>query len=330
MRRVPAGSFERLSSFEALWAAWLRCRRGKRRHPDVAAFELDVDRELLRLRDVLRDASYRPGRCALRIIHDPKRRLIAAPPVVDRVVHQAVVEDLRPHFDRSAIDHSYATGAGRGAHRAVTYHLGCTRRFRWRLALDVRRYFPSVDRERLRALVFRRVSDPGTRRLVDQLLHANEAVYATAEAIDVFGLDADPLPPGRGLAIGTYFSQWAGDLYLRAADHVAKRTLKVAGYLRYIDDLTLFGDDADALSAAGAELIAWLAEHRGLTLRSKEGGVQSTRRGCTFLGYRVTRAGLRPGPKMRRRMPRKLAEAAAKGPKALERTVASYRGLMWF
>jgi hypothetical protein len=53
MRSVPAGSFERLSSFPGLWRAWQAYRRGKRRRPAVADFDIDADLELLALRENL-------------------------------------------------------------------------------------------------------------------------------------------------------------------------------------------------------------------------------------------------------------------------------------
>lgn len=327
IRRVPAGSFDRLTTIEALWSAWRRSREGKRHSPSVARFAIDVDTRLFKLRDALHGGEWRPGPPGLSCVYDPKRRLIAAPPVIDRVVHQALVTEIAPHYDRSAIDHSYATGTGRGPLRAVLYHLNCMRATRWRMHLDIRRYFPSIDPERVFQLITRRLRDRATLALVEHILAAGVAVYRDPLAIEVCGLDVNPLPPGRGLPIGTYFSQWAANLYLDGLDHHVKRALGIRHYLRFMDDFTLFADDPEQLEDARGIITEWLAEERGLTLNPKHGAVQSTRRGCVFLGYRVTRAGLRPGPKMRRRMPRRLAEAAKHGPDALARTVAAYRGL---
>ena len=59
MHRVPHGSFDRLSSPEALWRAWRACRLGKGRHSTVATFDLDADQEVFRLHRELREGSYR-------------------------------------------------------------------------------------------------------------------------------------------------------------------------------------------------------------------------------------------------------------------------------
>jgi hypothetical protein len=44
----------------------------------------------------------------------------------------------------------------------------------------------------------------------------------------------------------------------------------------------------------------------------------------------VSHAGISPSRKLRRRMRRRLAAAAAQGPEALQRTLTSYRGLVLF
>jgi hypothetical protein len=56
----------------------------------VAAFSLDAERHVLRLSRELAEGSYRPGPYRLLPITDPKRRLVAAAPVRDRVVHHAL------------------------------------------------------------------------------------------------------------------------------------------------------------------------------------------------------------------------------------------------
>jgi hypothetical protein len=49
-----------------------------------------------------------------------------------------------------------------------------------------------------------------------------------------------------------------------------------------------------------------------------------------FLGYRVSRAGLSPARKIRRRLGRRVRLASDKGHKALVRCLVSYRGLLSF
>jgi len=330
-RVVHHGSFARMSSPEGLWHAWRQHARGKRRRPAVAAFALDADAYLLALHRRLREGRYRPGAFRPLVIHEPKTRLIATPSLVDRIVHHAVVDELRPVFDRRLIDQSYASRVGKGPQRAVMAHLGWMRAHRYRLALDVRRYFPSIDHSiLLDGLVLPRVLDPEFRLLLRRLVAASEGLYQSPLAVEALALHNDPVPPEVGLPIGSCLSQWAANLYLDGLDHFVKRELKVRAYLRYMDDFVLFGDDAGQLREWRSAIEGWLAEHRRLRLNPKCWHVQRTSDPSVFLGYRVTRGGVTPSRKLRRRIRRKVRAAAAKGPQALQRTVAAYRGLMSF
>lgn len=330
MRSHAAGSFERLSDPVSLWRAWKAYARGKRRRPAVAAFDLDADLHVLDLSRDLRAGTWRPGPCRLWVVTDPKPRLVAAPTVLDRVVHQAVIAEIGPTFERSFIDHSYACRTGRGPQRAILRYLGWNRKYRYRLRLDVRRYFPSVHHDTLLALLFHRVRDPRTRDLLERLVRAGGRVYSDPLAARVLGLDVHPLPAGTGLAIGSHLSQWCGALYLDGLDHHVKRVLKVPGYLRFMDDMAFFSDDRQQLADVRAAVRAWLAERRGLELNPKQGDICPTTEPSIFLGYRVSRSGLAIGPKVKQRMRRKLRAAGTRGPLAVGRVVSSYRAVVMF
>jgi len=325
MRSVPAGSFGRIADPVALWRAWREHARGKGRRPAVAGFAVDADRHVFALVRALQAGTFRPDPYHQHIVVDPKRRLISAPSVRDRVLHQAIVGELGPCVARSYIDDNYACLPGRGPQRAVLRHLAFTRRYRHRLTLDVSRYFPSIAHAQVLELVRHRVADRQTLWLMALLVGHGGEVYRTAAARSVLG---DLGAPGRGLPIGSCLSQWLANLYLDGVDHFVRRTLKFHGYLRYMDDLVLFGDDRAALGAAHVAIAAWLATHRRLALNP--GHVVETGAPCTFLGYRVSRAGLSPGKKLRRRLPERVRRAAGRGTLALARTLQSYRALVAF
>jgi RNA-directed DNA polymerase len=328
MRSVPSGSFARLTALEALWRAWGLCRRGKRRRATVAAFELEVDRELARLHRELRSGAYNPSPWRLRLIRDPKPRLIAAPAVRDRVLHHALLSEIGPVYERSFIDHSYAAGTGSGPHRAVLQYLAWLRQYRHRLHLDIRGYFLNVDHDRLAGDLFRRLRDPDTRELIRRLLDAGAGVYRHPLARRLTG--SAPPSRGLGLPLGSWLSQWCGAFYLDPMDHYVKRTLKIPGYLRYMDDFVLFCDDKGRLASARGLLGEWLEEQRGLALNPRHQEILPSRAPGVFLGYRLSPAGISPSRKLRRRMRRRLLLAAERGDQALVRSIRSYRGLLCF
>ena len=332
VRSLPAGTFARIAAPAALWRAWLAHRKGKRRRGPVALFDLDADRHVFALHRALVAGNYRPGRYRQQVVRDPKLRLISAPCLRDRLLHQAIVDELGPAFVRSFIDHSHACLPERGTQRAVLAYLQWTRRRSWRLRLDVVRYFPSIDHERLLALLGRRLrpSDDDTRALLRRLIVHGGVVYQTRLARELgSATGAPPVPLGRGLPIGSSLSQWAANVYLDGVDHFVTRTLKIGAYLRYMDDLTLFSDDAAELVEAGAAIDAWLRRERGLAIHPHEAPHEAAEP-STFLGYRVSRGGLSPGKKMRTRLRRRVRAAAERGPDALERTLKAYAGMVRF
>jgi RNA-directed DNA polymerase len=327
MRSVPVGSFRLVSDPETLWYAWRTVRRGKRRGASVAAFELEADRRIFALSRALRSGAYRPAAAALRTVRDPKLRLIAAPAVADRILHRALLDAIGPTYERGYFHHCFTRGPGVGMHHAVLAYLGQLRGHPWRCQLDIAKYFPSVDLARLESLLFRRLADPDTRLLVSRLLDAGARVYRSAGAREILG----PPPVGRrGLALGSYLSQWCGNFYLDGLDQFIKRELKVPGYLRYMDDFVLFDDDPGRLALARSAIADWLARERGLALKPRGGQVRPAREAATFLGYRVSRSGICPGRKLRRRFAARVRAAADSGDAALERCLVSYRGLLLF
>jgi RNA-directed DNA polymerase len=126
--------WERLVSFPNLLRA---ARKGKRDRPDVAAFEYDAERELLRIRDELESGAYPFG--PSHSITEPKPRLISAAPYRDRVVHHALCNVLEPVYERSFIADGYACRTSKGTHAAVRRCHEFARRFPWVTARAVER-----------------------------------------------------------------------------------------------------------------------------------------------------------------------------------------------
>jgi hypothetical protein len=325
MRSVPAGSFERIADPVALWRAWTRCRRGRRRRGDIARFDVDADRRVFALARALRAGDWRPSPLRLCRVHDPKARCVAVASIADRIVQQALVHELEPHYARSFSDQSFGCGAGRGPHRALLCALRYARRHRWRAAVDVACYFASVSHDRLLALYAHCLHDERTLGLLEAILAAGAAAYAVAWVREIVG----PVPARTGLPIGSYLSHFSGALYLDGLDHHLRRELHVPGHIRYMDDVVLFHDDRAALEGAVEAMREWLRRERGLSLKPG-GSVCSTREPMRLLGWRLNRSGLVPSPKLTRNLRRSIEDAAARGPGAMERTVVAWRGLVEF
>ena len=152
--------YPQICTFENLYQAYRKARRGKRGRAGPADFERVQEDELLALQDELQAQSYTPGAYRSFYIHDPKRRLISAAPFRDRVVHHALCRVIEPIWENRFIHDSYANRNGKGTHRALDRVTQFSRRYRYVLQCDIRQFFPSIDH----ALIGGRISPPNPRR----------------------------------------------------------------------------------------------------------------------------------------------------------------------
>jgi RNA-directed DNA polymerase len=241
-------TFAQLTSWDNLLLAYRRASTGKRGQPGVAAFEHRLEDHLVELQEALRSRTYHPGAYINFYIHEPKRRLISAAPFRDRVVHHALCNLIEPLFDRSFVADSYANRIGKGTHRALNRAQTLARRSPYVLQCDVRQFFPSVDHAILRTLLARKITDAGVLWLIDRILASGHGVLS--EAYDMVYFPGDDLFAAlrpRGLPIGNLTSQFWANVYLNSFDHFVKRTLRCAGYVRYVDDMLLFAADKATL-----------------------------------------------------------------------------------
>ena len=253
----------------------------------MAQFEFNLEENLFNLQAELCTGRYTPGAYHSFYIHDPKRRLISAAPFRDRVVHHALCAVTAPLFERSFIDQSYANRIGKGTHRALDQAQAYLRRFACVLPLDVRQFFPSIDHQILLENISRVIWDEPVQELCRRIIQGGQGLLAD-EYTQVYIPGDDLLAPlrPRGLPIGNLTSQFWANLYLNPLDHFIKRTLHCPAYLRYVDDMLLFGNDKLQLAAWGRQVIAYLASLR-LTVHEASAQVRPCWAGLPFLGFQL-------------------------------------------
>jgi retron-type reverse transcriptase len=243
---------------------------------------------------------------------------------------------LEPCFAPSLLPDTFACLPGRGTHRAILRHEALMRRHRFLLQLEVRKYFLSISHARLMHLLARRVRDERVLALCRTLLEAEEGLYTGAALSAQLGDPTFVPREGHGIAIGTLTSQFWGNLYLSALDHFIKRTLKVPGYLRYMDNLTLFSSRRADLRTWQRLIGRFLEEELDLELAPGSGRIVPCTAKVDYLGYRVGRAGHAPGARALDRFRRRLRRYVAGVPSChaiagqLEPALWSFRGVMAF
>lgn len=276
--------WERLTSWENLLRSTRRARLGKRCQPEIAAFELEREAELIRLQDDLRSRTYRPGSYRAFYVQEPKRRLISAAPYRDRVVHHALINVIGPLFEKNFIFDSYANRTGKGTHRAADRYQTFASRYEYVLQCDIVKYFPSIDHAILKQLLRNRIYDEDVIWLCDTIIDASNPQEPVREYFPGDDL-LTPTERRRGLPIGNLTSQFWANVYLHGLDNHVKRGLQCGGYVRYVDDFVLFDDDKGRLWEKRQRVTDFLMRLR-LRIHENRAQVRPTSRSTRFLGYR--------------------------------------------
>lgn len=272
-------------SFENLLAAAHAAAAGKGRRPDVAAFNLNLEGELLQLRRELTSGSYLPGHYRTFTIQDPKPRHISAAPFRDRVVHHALTRVVEPIFERRFSKDSFACRKGFGTHRALGRAKEGARRYPYVLKCDIRKYFASIDHQILKSLLARAVKCGPTLELAAVIIDGSneqERVVAYYPGDDLF----TPYERRRGLPLGNQTSQFLANVYLDPLDQFIARQLKPRMFARYVDDFIVFDESKARLREILGEIRRFLLTLR-LDLHDGKSRIHRAADGLTFLGWRV-------------------------------------------
>ena len=299
--------WDQATTVSALLAATQRAAIGKRLQPDVARFLMDRERLCVRLRDALRQGTWRPGPPRTFRILDPKPRTITVLPFVDRVVHHALCAVAEPFFERFAIEDSYACRRGKGQHAALARARHLCTQAPWVWKGDIAAFFASIPHDPLLALIRRRLP-------CSALCNALESIVR-----------AVPTTPDRGLPIGALTSQHLANLYLGLLDHFIKDELGVRRYLRFMDDFLVFGT-SEEVAHLRAVVAAFVRDRLDLALSAHGTRCIPVRDGVPWLGWRVYPRLLRLRPERLRafrREDRRVAKALAAGTLTEEEAAAS-------
>jgi group II intron reverse transcriptase/maturase len=140
-------------------------------------YAANLQQNLLSLMDRLKSGHYQAP--PVRRHYIPKsdgsgKRGLGIPCFEDKVAQRAIVMLLEPIYEQTFFHGSYGFRPGRSAHQALqAVRSGVMeRRGRWVLDVDVRKYFDSIDKPKLREFLAGRVTDGVVRRLIDKWLKA--------------------------------------------------------------------------------------------------------------------------------------------------------------
>lgn len=277
--------YHKLCSYENLFLAYKKAKKGKSKKLYVVEFENDLQNNLLKLKTELIEKTYKPDPIVIVVIRDPKTRKIGKASFRDRVVHHALVNILHPIFEPIFIYDNFASRKKKGHHKALerfdyfikkvtqngkklkgiednNYVQG------YALKADIIQYFESIDHEILLRIVNERVSDKDILWLTKKILEYNAPIK------------------GRGVPLGNYTSQFFANVYLNKLDYFVKHTLRARYYLRYVDDFVILDKNKEKLERYKVYINDCL-HTLGLKLHPTKSRVIPLHQGVPLLGFRV-------------------------------------------
>jgi retron-type reverse transcriptase len=266
--------WEEVTSFENLCRAFYKARRGKPKSPEAAAFFYDLEGGIIKLQKELWAGTYKTGPYRVFRVYEPKERIIKAVPFRDRVVHHALCNVIEPLFDAGFIYDSFACRKNKGTHKGLerlrSTVRGVFKQGGYALKCDIKKYFPSIDHETLKALIRKKIKDSRVLRLIDEIIDSSHSEYGA----------------GKGIPIGNLTSQLFANIYLNELDQYVKHRLRARHYIRYVDDFIVLSHSKKELHICKQRIKCFL-KTLFLVMHKTKANVFLIKDGVDFLGYKV-------------------------------------------
>ena len=212
---------------------------------------------------------------AVRAVEIPKpqggTRQLGIPSVVDRLIQQALQQQLTPIFDPLFSDYSYGFRPGRSTHQAIEMaRAHVTAGHRWCVELDLEKFFDRVNHDILMACIERRIKDKCVLRLIRRYL---EAGIMSGGVVS---------PRQEGTPQGGPLSPLLSNILLDELDRELER--RGHRFVRYADDANIYVRSPRAGERVLVSVERFLRERLKLTVNRKKSQVARAWK-CDYLGY---------------------------------------------
>lgn len=263
--------FDKIISFENLYRAFRRSRRGQSYKRAAQRFEARCIEGTLALQAILNSGQYQVSPYHTFTVSKPKQRVIMACQFKDKIIQHCLCDNaITPRLESIFIDDSYGSRKDKGLKAARTRLKENMRTMYSKhgnqfyvLKCDVSKYFYSINHEILEDTVQRYFGeDEKIMDLCRKFINSTE---------------------GDGIALGNQINQCFANLYMDAIDKMILNRLRARAYGRYMDDFYIMSPDKRYLQYCKT-IIREQLERVKLELNPKT-QITPIRRGISWLGF---------------------------------------------
>ena len=202
-------------------------------------------------------------------------RQLGIPCVVDRLIQQALLQQLTPIFDPLFSDYSYGFRPGRSAHQAIETARGhVAAGHRWCVELDLEKFFDRVNHDVLMAYIERQIEDKRVLTLIRRYLEAGTMSGGLVSRRQEGTPQGGPLSP------------LLSNILLNELDRELER--RGHRFVRYADDANIYVRSRRAGERVLTGVERFLSQRLKLALNREKSRVARPWI-CDYLGYGMSR-----------------------------------------
>ncbi len=262
----------------------------------VEDFAYKLDENIKQLHEELKTDTYKPSPVKRVEIDKPDggKRPLGLPTVRDKVVQQAIVNIIEPHFDKDFHPSSYGYRKNHSQHQAVRKAEQFINKYGLIhvVDMDLSKCFDTLNHDRIIASIGKKISDTRVLQLIRKILEAGVMAEGNYTATE------------QGSPQGGVCSPLISNIYLDYFDQ--KMMSKGIRIVRYADDILIFARDKQSAGNYKAFATKILEEEMMLTVNKEKTKITDVYEGVSYLGFIIRPTGISIDPKRVKRFKDKL------------------------